>query len=454
MCAAAVGCCAGMVLAAPATGPGGGKLPLVFWAPGDVADTFGKIRFGAEPLRREGQATGFPGMQYGCEAPRDDGRTWIYGWRIQNWGDRAKRTLEVVRCVTADGKTFTDTGTVFSFVNKDWQGFANIVRRPTDGMLFLFSWAPGALHVFSSQTGKDWRLLTDKAYSDHDAMCVTWHDGLGKFINYQHTLEPYEKRYPDNIGKLRRVMSFRESTDGVTWTPLSPAFLGGERMWKPDADDPADLEFYRCVVFPHQGRYAMLLCDYMPHPPAANPRRSTTKHSSRYLTEWAIGPDGINWERPFRETDAVEKTIWMPLQGPLIRGGVLRFYLPGGEIASLPDDRIFYVTCRANGEFSTPPFRMPAGGLVLNAAARYRPAERPGQAYIMAALCDRNGRVIEGFDRDACLFEDRDGRALPMRWDDEDGSAHKGRGVRLRFYLRDAKVYGIAAHGPERTPTD
>jgi len=418
-------------------------LPLMFWTADDVEEIDGQIQFGAEPLRLAGRAVGFPEMQYACEAPADDGGSWIYGWRNVDWSDRSKRTTEVIRCRTTDGKTFSDTQTVYRHTNKDWQGFSNIVRRPTDGALFLFSWAPASLHVFKSDHGTDWRLLTEKAYGDHDAMCVTWHRQLGSFVNYQHTLQPFEKRYPDNIGNYRRVMSFRQSTDGVQWMPISPQFLQGNTLWLPDDQDPVDLEFYRCVVFPCQGRYAMLLLDYMPHPQAANPRRATTKHSSRYLTEWAISHDGLNWRRPFRTTDAVEQVIWTPLQGPLVRNGMLLFYSSSGQMAVLPDDQIFYVTCRSNGYFSTPLFKMPAGGLALNATARYRPGEDPGQAAIMAELRDENNAILAGFEMPKCLIENREGRKIPLLWEGANGKEHAGQKVRLRFLLRDAKIYAV-----------
>jgi hypothetical protein len=205
------------------------------------------------------------------------------------------------------------------------------------------------------------------------------------------------------------------------------------------------LEFYRVVPFPLQGRHAMLIVDYMPPPAEANSRRATTKHGPRYLTEWAVSRDGLNWQRPFRNRDAAEKIIWAPLQGPLIRDGVLRFYEREGKCASLPVDRVFYVTCRANGEFSTPPFTMPTNGLTLNADARWRPNESPGQAYVMAELRDEQGRVVPGYERDKCVFENVEGHALPLRWDGKEGSELASKLVRLRLYLRDAKLYGVTA---------
>lgn len=419
-------------------------LPLVFWTQGDITEPFGRIEFDAHSLEVETNVTGFPNMLYGCEVPRGNGSAWVYGWQLLNWSDKTNRAIAVVRSETRNGREFGAAETVLVRTNRDWQGFVNLVHRPTDGALFMFSWAPGALHVFRSSDGKDWQQLTNKAYSDHDAMCVTWNLDRSDFVNFQTTLEPFPKRYPDNIGNLRRVLSFRRSLDGVNWESFSPPFLSGEKLWKPDADDPADLEFYRVVPFPLQGRHAMLIVDYMPPPAAANSRRATTKHGPRYLTEWAVSRDGLNWQRPFRNCDAAEKIIWAPLQGPLIRDGVLRFYEREGKCAGLPVNRVFFATCRANGEFSTPLFTMPATGLALNADVRWRANESPGQAYVMAELRDANNRVLTGYERDKCIFENVNGDDLPLRWIGESGHELAGQTVKLRFYLRDAKIYGVA----------
>jgi len=443
------------VLSAPALGQASAPsqvtpqpLPLVFWEPADMADPVGRIEFDAHALEPEPPTTGYPNMLYGCEAPRDAASVWVYGWELRNWSDRPNRAMAITRCATADGRAFVDVETVLVHTNKDWQGFVNLVRRPTDGALFCFSWAPGALHVFRSAEGTSWQLLTSKAYSDHDAMCIRWDFASGQFLNYQTTLERFNKRYPDNIGNFRRVLSFRRSPDGVNWESFSPPFLQGALLWRPDAEDPVDLEFYRVVVFPHHSRWAMLVVDYVPPPPEANSRRATTKHGPRYLTEWAVSRDGLNWQRPFRHRDALEKVIWAPVQGPLVRHGVLRFYERDGKCAGLPADRLFYATCRANGEFSTPVFTMPANGLALNADARWRPGENPGQAYLMAELRDKSGAVLPGYERARCLFENTDGHALPLRWEQKTGAELAGRPVSLRLYLRDARVYGLLALGP------
>lgn len=419
-------------------------LRLVFWEEADIVEPFDKIVFRAEPLQALPASVGYPDMQFGCEVPREDGSAWVYGWHMLNWADRERRTLEVIRCVTIDGVHFSDAQPVVRFVDKGWQGYANIVRRPTDGALFLFPWTAGKLQAYRSLDGQQWELLSKEVYKGHDAMCIFWYPQWNEFVNVQNFLQPFSKRYPDSIGSPRRVASFRRSKDGVEWTSFSPEFLQGQPYWTPDADDPVDLEFYRSIVFPHLGRYAMLIQDYLAPPPEANSRRATTKHGPASQVEWAISRDGLSWKRPYRELDAIETAGGIPLQGPMIRDGMLRFYHPGGGVVGLPEDRIFYATCRGNGEFSTPPLVMPEHGLCVNADIRYRPSEgTTGRAYLMAELRDENGTVIPGYERAKCLLANQDGHALPLRWDGADGSALAGHTVRLRFYLREAKIYGV-----------
>lgn len=389
-------------------------------------------------------------MLYGCEVPRDDGTAWVYGWKLSGWQDRSTRTVEVVRALTRDGKTFSGEETVLSLVNKDWQGFVNLVRRPTDGRLFLFSWSAGNLQVYGSDDGKQWTQLTDRAYVDHDAMNIIWYPPLGEFVNFQNTLEKYPKRYPDNIGEYRRVLSFRRSKDAVTWDWFSPPFLHGAKYWTPDDDDPVDLEFYRSIVFPTQGRYAMLLQDYIPPPQQANSRRQTTKHGPRSEVEWAISRDGLNWSRPFRDIDATARITALAVQGPLVRQGMLRFYERDRAISSIPEGRIFSVTGRGNCEFSTPVFPMPANGLSLNASCLYYPVEGDfGRAYLMAELRDEQNRVLPGYEREKCLFENQEGQALPLAWEGKTGSDLRGTAILVRFFFREAKLFSISGIEPE-----
>ena len=97
---------------------------------------------------------------------------------------------------------------------------------------------------------------------------------------------------------------------------------------------------------------------------------------------------------------------------------------------------------------------MSSGGLALNADSRWRPNESPGQAYIIVELRDEQDRVIPGYERAKCLFENVDGHALLLRWGEKDGSNLAGSTARLRFYLRDSKIYGVASRTDGNAPAD
>lgn len=418
---------------------------LPFWGDSDVRDVVGPISFRAEILEKEGLANGYPEMLFGCEVPRDDGTVWVYGWKLSNWQNRETRTVEVIRVETRNGRDFGSSETVFSEVNRDWQGFVNLVYRPADKRIFLFSWAAGRLCVYESMDGTTWNNLSREAYVGHDAMCVIWYPPLGEMLNYQNTLQQSNKRYPDNINEYRRVLQFRRSRDGVKWEEFSPPFLRNSPFWTPDEQDPIDLEFYRSVVFPTEGRYVMLLQGYYAPPPEANSRRKTTKHGPRSEVEWAVSRDGLNWSRPFREIDATEQVGSLAVQGPLVREGKLRFYERDRVITSVSEGRIFHATGRGNSEFSTPDFVMPKNGMKLQADVRYRPSEGEfGRAYLMAELRDPDNRVIEGFERRKCLIENLDARGIPLEWDGKLGGELAGKMVRIRFFFRDAKLYSVS----------
>ena len=112
------------------------------------------------------------------------------------------------------------------------------------------------------------------------------------------------------------------------------------------------------------------------------------KHGPHLDNEWWTSRDGLQWERSARGVHALEVFPQYPQleTHPLIVNGTILF--PRGNLLlGLPADRISYVSARANGEFSTKPFLMPAADLLLNAAL---PApEQPVRE--RSGLCDGCG---------------------------------------------------------------
>lgn len=428
------------------------SLPLLFRDRADILDnTYGRIEFRANPLRELGRSVGFPPfLEVGCFVPRDAGGFWMYGWT--NFSDEGKfsetNPLRVIRCWTDDGTSFHDPKTVFTETGPRWLGYANIVRRPTDGKLFLFSWSRGspgaAVHVYVSEEGASWERRASPAYTDHDACFFFWSAEEGRFINFQTTYQRWEKRYADNIGDgIRRVLSLRTSVDGVTWDPgVNVGFSGPYRrvddLIVPDDADPQELEFYRVVVFPVEGRLAGLLSRYAPSPQIANTREGT-KHGPGLGVEWFHCRDGSQIRRPYRQTEALPtESPWMPRHAPLEFDGMLRFYNGHDHrIAGIESDRIFYAYCRANGEFSTHPFRAPDGGLALNVDADAY------DSYVMVEIRSTDGHVVKGFEKEKCVLKGVDSRDLRLTWNGESDVRLGGREVRLRVYLRNAAIYNL-----------
>jgi hypothetical protein len=207
----------------------------------------------------------------------------------------------------------------------------------------------------------------------------------------------------------------------------------------PDADDPPDLEFYSGNGFWYHDRAYMMVLNYAASPLAAR------KHAPQLDNEWWTSPDGLRWERPARGLNVLEVFPQVPRleTPPMILGGNL-VWLRGSMLLGLPEDRISFVSARANGEFSTRRFQMPGKGLFLNAAVPSpERAFAKEQAYVMVAVLDDKGQVIPGFEPDECVIQNEDRRNIPLKWGDSDASGLAGRSVRLRFYLRSANIYAV-----------
>ena len=157
-------------------------------------------------------------------------------------------------------------------------------------------------------------------------------------------------------------------TGQVPVVPDDGGRMGGndelEIVMGPDADDPPDLEFYSGNGFWYHDRAYMLVLNYAASPLALR------KHGPHLDNEWWTSRDGLRWERPARGVNALEVFPQIPRleTHPLIVNGMILF-LRGHLLLGLPEDRISYVSARANGEFSTKPFPMPAADLLLNAAS-------------------------------------------------------------------------------------
>jgi len=434
--------------------------PLLFSGPQDITNTWGQIHFGTTPLQQVRTCEN-PGFELSYCQPRDDGAWDVYGLTFKKGPDINNQVAEtntwsVVHATTRDGTRFENAETVYEAepgpwtfnhamaYNPDAQEFM-LLKLKMDNSGFRYT-------AFFSPDGRKWKEHPKSPlFYDGDAIGLFWSPVLHRFVCVSKSLQPVpsgSKHIADHGGKNRRVLTLRSSPDGRIWEPsesMEDVWNRGGH-WKPlpdaqltvpDASDPPDLEFYSGNGFWYRDRCYMMVLNY-----AASPLTSG-KHAPQMDTEWWAGRDGLKWDRPGREVNATGAEVTRITHNPMIIGGDILFHY-GNRLLGMKQDRISFVGARANAEFSSLPFKMPTGGLLLNAAA---PApERvfaTQQAYIMAAILDGKGTVVPGFEADACVIKSSDQIARPLFWNGKSARELAGQKISLRFYLRSANIYAV-----------
>lgn len=456
-------------IASPPSAP----LKLLFSGSQDIFDPWGALEFGVTPVRliRECEPPGF--TVTGC-FPLPGGAWEVFGQEMAEVrrGDEPYDRVtawKLVRATTRDGMKFEDRKTVFEPEPAAWTDHAAMAYNPDAKEYLLLKLKVDrsgfAYTAFFSSDGSQWREHPgNPLFYEGDSMSLFWSPVLRRFVCVSKSLQPYRKHILDHGGPTpalvddslrdRRVLMIRSSVDGRRWEPsvsLSDvwnrhgrkAAVPAELLTVPDANDPPDLEFYSGNGFWYYDRAYMMVLNYAASPLA--PR----KHGPQLDNEWWTSRDGLRWDRPARGVNALEVFPQVPRleTHPMVLGGMILF--PRGHLLlGLPEDRISYVTARANGEFSTRPFSMPAADLVLNAAspAPHRPFAKD-QAYVMVAVLDEKGTAVPGFEAEKCVIRNEDRRDIPLKWGDASARQLAGRTIRLRFFLRSAAIYSVTVGG-------
>jgi hypothetical protein len=455
------------VFAAPAAGiapQASTEFKLLFSGQQDITNAWGKIHFGTTALQRMRSCEN-PGFELSYCQPGTDGVSEVYGLtfkQIAKHRDQCRETnaWSVVHATTRDGVTFENIETVYEAVPGPWTFNHAMAYNPVakEFMLLKLKMDNSGFRytAFFSPDGRHWAEYPNSPlFYDGDAISLFWSPKLQRLICVSKSLQPVQgiKHIPDHGGACRRVLSIRSSRDGRQWEPSDSMEdiwnRGGH--WKPRPDalltvpdeaDPPDLEFYSGNAFWHYDRCYMMVLNYAASPLTAG------KHAPQMDTEWWAGRDGLRWERPGRSVNALGDAFpgnARITHNPLLINGQMLFRF-GSCLVGMKQDRLSFVSARANAEFSTMPFTMPAGDLLLNAAVPSPDrAFAAQQAYVMAAVLDEAGAVVPGFEAVACSLKGVDQTDLPLRWKDKSAREMAGRKISLRFSLRSAAIYSVSS---------
>jgi hypothetical protein len=242
----------------------------------------------------------------------------------------------------------------------------------------------------------------------------------------------------------------------------------------PHPHPPPPADRIRAFTLGASGRVAAHALDYVPSPHAVvySPGYGRQPlwycsdgccHGPHSYEEWWIGPasgrvtDMKGWRRSHKDTHAVSHDIWLMAQP--ITTPSQHVWVDSGTVFALDLYRLAGIYSPGNGEFSTPVFEMPAGGLWVNADVSWQGGNYVGgadeghQAYLMAELHSvstaADGTVvaqpIPGYEPENCIITNTTGLELPLEWSPAPPPVPSGTKVQVRFFFRDSTIFAIGS---------
>ena len=298
--------------------------------------------------------------------------------------------------------------------------------------------------VAFSPDGERWSLyegnpVIDRAGDTHSLL--GWDEAIDAYVAYPRPWMSAAEGDPHI-----RVIGRSVSEDFTTWTEP-------EVVLEPDEQDPPGLEFYAMPVFKQEGLYLGLPWVYHAYPEEPLGRQGATID-----VQLAHSRDGIVWHRaadrmpfiPLGPPGSVDGGTIYPAREPVLVGDELWFYYGSSDADHSDDSRpgnICLAKLRldgfvsvdagaAGGTLLTKPFRCDGGELLVNAEAR-------GGAVSVAVL-DEDGTHVKGYAKVDCALFDGDSVRHRVTWRAGVSlDALAGTNIRLKFYLRSAKLYSF-----------
>jgi hypothetical protein len=266
-----------------------------------------------------------------------------------------------------------------------------------------------------------------------------WDERCGRYVAY---VRPGIRQSASQV----RVIGRSESEDFVHWTTPVPVL-------QPDDQDPPGLEFYGMSVFKQAGIYFGLLWAY--HSYTEEP---FVRMGAEVDVQLAVSRDGVQWRRigdrrpfiPLGRPGSFDAKMIYTANAPLTMGDELWFYYGGwdadhGEAERLGslglaklrlDGFVSLEPGDGEGWLVTRPFVCDGTRLTVNAEG--------SAGYLAVAVLGPDGEHLPGFRRIDSALVDGNGVRQPVTWREHDSlAALQGQTIRLKFYLRQARLYGF-----------
>ncbi len=305
---------------------------------------------------------------------------------------------------------------------------------------FSVAFSPDGIH-WNEFEGNPVRADTGDTHS-----LLGWDESVGKYVAYIRPGRNYEYDGKSGRDDYIRLIGRSVSDDFESWS--EPEVVLG-----PDEDEP-NLEFYGMPAFRYEGLYLGLPWAYHTYPEETYSRAGGTTD-----IQLAVSRDGIEWERagdrqafiPLGPPGSFDQGILGCAKEPVRVGDELWFYLAGsdgdhgskfrnarGFLAKLRLDGFVSVDASDTvGTVTTKPFQCDGGTLSVNADAR--------GGTLAVAVIDESGYEAEGMPMIDCAVMDVDSVRQRVTWRDHVSLDHlKGQAIRLKFYLRSARLYSFA----------
>ncbi len=289
-----------------------------------------------------------------------------------------------------------------------------------------------------------------------------WDERISRYVGYFRpggtADQPDYERLSPPAGRLRvRTIGYSTSEDFTHWTQLEPALM-------PDSEDPVDLQFYGMPAIKYEEHYLGFPWLFRTHRLTMDSGFAYSRDGKRFLRPadrapfLGRGAKGT-WEsacvyisRPIVHQDR----LWFYYQAMNWAHSVADFIEVGDKaggavgLATLPLDGFVSLDAGPNpGTITTKPLVFKGSRLLVNLEASLKGSAGVDDATSLEVeVLDGSGAPVAGFGREQAARITRTGLRQLVSWRGGTSLAALGRRpVRLRFHLRNAKLYSFQFAG-------